>query len=170
MRANGQRGGDGPRASLGGRPRVRPAGRRRLGMGGSMGTGSARGALGAPRTRCGLARACAFPLGRYGFRWPRRGHRTATRPGLVPHATSPEASDDGQRGVNGGRNHGRAPSSWWNGEPLYRILGSVELPAANWYTTLSKTWRKFALFYEKSGLVGLLSSLCGLQMRATRLS
>src|SRR4029453_8462592 len=29
------------------------------------------------------------------------------------------------------------PSSWCNGEPLYRILGSVELPAANWYTTLS---------------------------------
>src|SRR4029453_6794005 len=28
------------------------------------------------------------------------------------------------------------PSSWCNGEPLYRILGSVELPAANWYTTV----------------------------------
>src|SRR5262249_20919306 len=60
MRAKVHRGVDGTRASVGGRHRVRPSWRRRLGMVGIMFTGSARGALGETRKQFGLARACAF--------------------------------------------------------------------------------------------------------------
>ena len=35
----------------------------------------------------GLARAFAFKLGGYGFRWQLRGHRTSARPGIVQHDT-----------------------------------------------------------------------------------
>jgi len=87
MRAKVHRGVDCTRASAGGRQRVRPSWCRWLGMVGLMFTRSARGALGETLKRCGLARAFAFKLGGYGFRWQLRGHRTSARPGIVQHDT-----------------------------------------------------------------------------------
>jgi hypothetical protein len=121
MRAARPRGVEDPGAAVGGRHGGRSSRRKRLGRGGIAFTRRTGRPLGAARTGCGLAGACALARRGHGCGWWLRGHDALAGPDGVQHDAEPQASHNCQRRVPMRRHPSRAPSAWGDQRHLTRF-------------------------------------------------